>query len=313
MNYSLTAPKKFTLSATDKFLKDCEFIFTLKGKYKPNVRIILNKISVINMVNVLIIYKAISYSGENRCLIDAKVVTDDYVMHQLMKYGLYPLLISYVSNSVMVESEYKHLEIVEGDKFIIAPQALLRGDSYTDVTIRKKYLPTIENYYRESPKSVAMVLTCLSEILLNFWEHATEDDKTIIMAYGTKDRIEIACADNGQGIITTLTNKTKNKSKRDILLSSIERGVTSKEKSNHMGYGLWLLNEFASKTGGRLHIFSQGGHLQSEHGKIRYHESGNWEGTIVYLDLPLNNSLTISDIVNSSSIKKDSNLKINWA
>jgi hypothetical protein len=313
MEQILIAPTKFTISATDKFLSDCEFIFSLVGKYKPDALVNLSNIKSINLINVLIIYKVLSFAGENRCLINSRLRINDYIMVEFIKYGLYPLLLSYVENAKGVDAQYKHLFVRQGADFIIAPQALLRNDSYSHETIRNIYLPAIEKYYSSNPKVALMILTCLSEILLNFWEHAVDDDKTVIMAYGTRDRIEIACADNGKGILSTLSDAYPSiKNKKSLLMSCLKKGITSKKSSNHMGFGLWLVNEIAVRTGGRLHIFSEGGHIHSEHSRIKYTESGNWKGAIIYLDIPLNNPITISDIESENHSKSAHNIKINW-
>ncbi|MDO7853589.1 ATP-binding protein [Hymenobacter convexus] len=309
----IVAPKNFSISATDKFLKDCEFMFTIVGKYIPGGVIQLGYIENINLVNVLILYKLMSFCGENRCILNTEIIADDPIIIQFRKYGLYPLLLSYVGNVSQVEREYKHLGVISDENFLIAPQALLRKDMYSHETIRTKYLPAIEDYYQHNKKGGLMILTCLSEILLNFWEHAVEDDRTVIVAYGTKDRIEIACADNGDGILTTLSRTYPNvKSKKDLIMSSIKKGVTSKKLTNHMGYGLWLINEITTRVGGRLHIFSEGGHIQNEYGKIKYFDSGNWSGTIIYLDLPLKSPVTISDIEGSIIKNSSQQLQINW-
>jgi hypothetical protein len=58
-----------------------------------------------------------------------------------------------------------------------------------------------------------MILLTFSEILLNFWEHATEDTKSIIVAHGNKDQIEIALGENLPEaiVIRTLPNPESKK------------------------------------------------------------------------------------------------------
>jgi|GEM_PF-1098716 len=309
--YVIKAPRKFVISATDAFLKECESVFSYVGKYRPGGLFQFGLIEEISIVNVLILYKLLSFCVDNRCVMASRVSAEDYLIHELRKYGLYPLFLSYVSNVSQVESDYKNLKVVDTNSFLIAPQALIREDAYSHDTIRGQYLPAIEKYYEHNYKGGLMILTCLSEILLSFWEHAVEDDRTVIMAYGTKNRIEIACADNGNGIISTLSKVYPGvKSKEKLLLSALKKGVTSKKHTNHMGYGLWLINEIVTRVRGRLHIFSEGGHIQNEYGITKYLSSGNWSGTIIYLDLPLGNPVTISDIESSNTMVQQ--LQINW-
>jgi len=56
------------------------------------------------------------------------------------------------------------------------------------------------------------------------------------------------------------------------------------------------LNEIATRTGGRLHIYSEGAFYNNDFGKIKYKDCGYWKGTIIYLSLPLSKPITLSDI-----------------
>lgn len=145
----------------------------------------------------------------------------------------------------VLENEYKKLNIKIQESFIIAPQPLLRNDSYSNDVLIERFLPKINEYYSFNERVVSMIFQCLSEILLNFWEHAIEDTKSILVADGNKTSIEIACADTGNGIISTLeqSNPSKNTSKEKLILSALEKGITSKKDTDHMGYGLWILNQ----------------------------------------------------------------------
>ena len=49
----------------------------------------------------------------------------------------------------------------------------------------------------------------------------------------------------------------------------LERGVTSKEKSNHLGYGLYYVNEVVTRLKGQMSIFTDNMILQNDHGKIK--------------------------------------------
>lgn len=37
--------------------------------------------------------------------------------------------------------------------------------------------------------------------------------------------------------------------------------------TNHMGYGLWILDEIVTATQGKLHIYSEGAYIFNNHGK----------------------------------------------
>ena len=77
--------------------------------------------------------------------------------------------------------------------------------------------------------------------------------------------------------------------KYDIIEKSLVKGVTSKKNSGHMGYGLWLIDEFAAAANGDLTICSEGGIFYRRGKHIKKGECGNWKGTIVYVRIPLNN------------------------
>jgi signal transduction histidine kinase len=155
-----------------------------------------------------------------------------------------------------------------------------------------------------------MILLVFSEILLNFWEHAIEDTESIIVAHGNSQNIEIACADTGNGIISTLGGSmiSENFRPEQILLESLKRGVTSKKMTNHMGYGLWILDQITTMVKGRLHIYSQGAYYYNEYGSKKSGRCGYWQGTIVYISLPLQKPKTLVDIEPLVS----SEIKINW-
>jgi hypothetical protein len=69
----------------------------------------------------------------------------------------------------------------------------------------------------------------------------------------------------------------------------LKKGVTSKKNSGHMGYGLWLIDEFAEASNGDFAVCSEGGYFYRRGKRIKKGECGNWKGTIVYVRIPLNN------------------------
>lgn len=295
---TLDVPKIFKSNDVISFINNMQVIFKMQESMTPNVRIDLTKIKQISALGILVIYKVIEYTYVNNCFKKPELNVNEYIQQKWKEYGFYDLIHLYVSNKDIAEKGYKDLSIKLQDKFFIAPQALLRSDNYSKEMIEKKFLPPIRKYYKDSPKIVSMVFLCLSEILLNFWEHAVSDMRSIIVAEGNKSNIEIICADTGDGIISTLGGSYKEHkfTPIDIIRKSVEKGETSKKMSNHMGYGLWILNEMTTRVRGRLHLYSQGVYLKNENSKILTGKSGYWQGTIIYLSLPLNNPITLTDI-----------------
>lgn len=308
------APKTFKANDILTFLSEVEKAFALKDKMQPDVIFDLTKVKQANILGILLMYKFIDYTYNNNCFRKPEIAVNEYVELIWHKYGFWDLINLYVSNKDETYKGYKNLKVKIEANFIIAPQPLLRNDNYSNEVLKNKFLPKIQDYYSHDKRVVSMIFQCLSEVLLNFWQHAVADTKSILIADGNKSNIEIACADTGNGIISTLGQSfsTTSMSKTEIISKSVEKGVTSKKMTDHMGYGLWILNEITSLTGGRLHLYSQGAHYQNNYGTVQKGTCGYWQGTIVYISLPLKNPKTLSDIGVFKNISKSETLMINW-
>ncbi len=78
-----------------------------------------------------------------------------------------------------------------------------------------------------------------------------------------------------------------------------------------MGYGLWILNEIVTATKGRLHLYSEGAYVFNDFGKIKKGPCSFWQGTIIYISLPLVNPQSLSDI-KGVEFDKLKNIKIKF-
>lgn len=290
-----------------KFLSAVEIIFQLKGQKEPDVIFNLKFVENIDILGLLLSYKIIEYSIVHKCISRSGMITCNYVQDKLTEYSFWNLLNAFLAEK---KADYKELDFVQKERFFIAPLPLLRKDNYTEDIIKDDFLPKIETYYKNialkkninEEKISSMILQFLSEIILNFWEHAVNDTKSIIVANGNENYVEIACADTGNGIISTLgPTLNGNHTKSDILMKSLEEGVTSKKDTNHMGCGLWVLNQIITKSKGRLYLISEGAFVFNDFGKISRGECPYWEGTIIYVFLSLTSPKSISDILNKES------------
>ena len=306
-------PKILKPNNTVQLLNSLERAFSMEEQLVPEAKINLAKVKKTSLLGILLNYKFIEYTYKHNCFRKPEMIVNDYVENQWERYGFTKLIHSFVSNKDLTEKNYKNLKVQVDERFIIAPQALLRSKDYSDKFMKSEFLPKIENYYKKNDKVVSMIFLCLSEILLNFWEHAVDDTNSILVAEGNNNHIEIACADTGNGIITTLNKVYENSStnRANTLKKSVEKYVTSKKMTNHMGYGLWILNQITTKTKGRFHIYSEGAYFKNDFGKEIADKCGYWKGTIIYLSLPLKNPVTLTDIENHDS-KKFNDIKINW-
>ncbi len=309
INRLIVAPKHFRANSIVNFITDCQDIYRLSNKKENGFLLDLSRVKECTMIGVLLVYKIIEFSIKNNCFNAPMYLMDNPFREAMEKYGFTKLILTYLADKDVAEKEFANLKISVSDNFIIAPQALLRNDKYSSELLNKKYLPQIEKYYSFNDKAVTMIFLCFSEILLNFWEHAVDDTQSIIVANGNKSNIEIACVDNGKGILTTL--KLAGKEQKDnlkTLMSAVEKGVTSKDLSNHMGYGLWIVDQIAERTNGRFHLYSEGYYYYKEFGKVKSGKCGHWQGTIVYLSIPIQRPVTLADIEPTDN----NNLQINW-
>ena len=308
----ISLPKTFGVNNTTAALNEFKNVFNYENQRLSGYILDLSKIKKINVLGMLIIYKIIEYSVEKKCFLYPEIHFEEFIEEKWAEYDFFPLINSYIKETDS-SPKFKNLKIKLTDKFILAPQPLLRESNFTDQYLKTKFLPNIKEYYNNQDKVISMIFTCFSEILLNFWEHAVEDTKSIMIADGNKDYIEIACADTGNGIISTLKNniKYKNLSDEELIFKSVNKNVTSKENSNHMGFGLWIIDQIVTEIKGRFHLFSEGYHYSNEYGKIKVKKTGYWKGTIVYIALPINNAKSLSDIKTFQTKKMD-NIKIDF-
>lgn len=308
---NITAPKKFKANTIRKYIDDCSVIFHNKKSNEENVLLNLSKINECSIIGVLLVYKTMEFCVNNNRFKNPKYEMSKEFSEAVAKFGFTNLIQSLIADKNAAEREFQNLKISITDNFIIAPQALLRNDKYSSEILNEKFTPEIEKYYSFNLKISKMIFSCFSEIFLNFWEHAEDESQSIIVANGNKQNIEIACADNGIGVLSSLKKSGKNKS-NDLktFISSIEKGITSKDFSNHMGYGLWIVDEITKRVNGRFHLYSEGYYYQREFNKVEYGECGFWKGSVIYLSLPLENPVTLSDIEIRKNL--DTNIKINW-
>ncbi|MFC4209548.1 ATP-binding protein [Pedobacter lithocola] len=301
VNKKVILPKHFNISSVPSVLKEIEGIFSITGKKIPGFILDTSKVEDLSMIGALLLYKIVEFTVIYECFVSATIAfhPNYKVMQFLAQYGFHDLITAFVYDKEnKISKELKKLKISVNDKFIIAPKALLRDDPNSREEINKLYLPQIQTYYKNDPKAISMILLVFSEILLNFWEHAQRDSQSIIVANGNKNNIQISCADTGEGIVSTLGSKYPNKRENAqfILGKSIEKGNTSKSGTNHMGYGLWILDEITTAVKGQMYIYSQGAYYSNESGKKKTGNCGYWQGTIIYLSLPLFHSKTLEDI-----------------
>lgn len=293
------SPKNMEINNLASFVRMFNFIFDLSGKEKPNYFLAFSNVERCDVTGVLILYKILEYSVSHKCFLSPKtdVFNSGLIKAYITEFGFLELIKSLMNDSDAIDLRpYKKLRISSDEKVLVAPIALIRKDTgHSFDIIKNHYEPVISSFYKNE-RVQQMILSVYTEILHNFWAHATSDNKSIIVGYGTKNYFEIACCDNGYGIDGTMNTRFSSKNSKFLVKKAMENGVTSKINSNHMGYGLWYINEVVSKARGRLTIVSNNVLYRNDYGKVSVSDCPFWKGCIVSLKLPLSNPISIKDI-----------------
>ena len=295
-NMVFSTPEKLNPQYVKYFLHDAEQLFRLEGRKIPNVLFDTIKTKSANVLGVLLIYKFFEYSISKDCFIKPKCTlpSSTQLLRSLDSFGFRELLEQVTSFRIPTDNSVKYN--VNKDGVFIAPIILKREHSKDDT--ERKYRSKISQYYSYDATISFALLQCLGEIASNFTEHAVEDTKSILVATGNKDYFEIACADTGNGIISTLASSIPAiKNRCEILKLALAKGVTSKKDQNHMGYGLWLIDEFTNATSGEFYLMSEGAYLYKRNNKQNLGECPYWKGTVVYIRIPLTNIKGFKDVL----------------
>ena len=304
MNRIYSVPKQLNVNGALQFLRMAEDIFYIRHNRVPYVRLVLDMVNDMDAFGQLLIYKYVEFSTKNECFFSPYLITSPYVDQKLKESGFQNLLNAFINSK---DIDYRKLDYQEdGDSFFFAPIVLSRNRNISE---KEKMLPKIGNFFKDNPKVVSMAMTVLGEVSLNFKEHAVEDTQSVMVVSGNRNKIEISCADTGVGIITSLTSSYPNQKRAKVLEMAIKKGITSKRATNHMGYGLWIVDQLATLTKGRFYIFSEGAFYFNKHGKKSSGLCAFWKGTIVYVNLPLAHPYTLKDI---PGIDFDRKIKINF-
>lgn len=311
---TLEPPKFFGITKIEDFLSLSEFIFRSENKQKKGFVLNLSNMKSISLIGQLLLYKFISYTAENHCFFHPKISIKKEQIAVFEKYGFYEIIKAYVftpQKKDQIIKSYKKIKFVHENNLLIAPQRLLRIENSLKDELEKDLFSSLNSFYTNSD-AYTITSVCLGELLSNFWSHATKDSGTVMVAYCKKEYFEVCFADNGNGIISTLReckNKYNNLSDMEILKKSLEKGVTSKPNSNHMGLGLFLIQNICKYNKGILKIISEGCSLDIINTKEKLRKTSYWRGTIVYLKLNLEKIITLCEM---PELQIQNKYCINW-
>ena len=285
-------PSNLSACNAKQFLDEAQQIFSLTNAKVEGVELDTSQTEKADIFGQLLLYKFIEFTIHKSCFKSPSTDLKNNVRlkNMLDNTGFLPFVNEFMNkkNNELkndIPEEYK-LEWKEADKLYIAPIVLSKSADYSDKEdlIRKK----IREYYNYDSTIVSTIMSCISEIGSNFLEHAEEETNSVMVAAGNKNYFELACADTGKGILSSLKLVIKSKMQiHELLRLSLNKGVTSKPGTNHLGAGLWLISQYVSFSGGEMMLFSEGASCHQKQGNFKMGQCGFWKGTIVYIKMPL--------------------------
>ena len=291
----VTLKKRVTVHNLNTLLGQISFVFIQRVKSMPDFYLLLENVEDIDLSGVLLIYKFVEYSVGHGCFFKPRISLSVKAQSQIKYFGFHEL-ISDLINGHDITREFNKLNIEVKDDFIIAPFAMEKINIQKDTDINTIYYPKFSNYYHEE-KRCLMIFQIFIELYNNFISHAEDVGKSIMVAHGNSNKIEIACVDSGIGIVSSLKDKYPNRPSEFILNQALKKDVSSKSDNYHMGYGLWFIDEIAYRLGGRIDIFTNDV-MYTRIGKYsKVIKSPIWQGTFVHITLPLNQSLLFDDLI----------------
>lgn len=290
-------PKRLTRNYISELIEKTNFIYTLEGANRSGVRFIIKDKLEMDLLGVLVVYKILEYSYKQGCFKDptleciSKSIQKEFE-NGIKRYGFGALISECFKDS---EEAYRNLKTETIDGFLVAPMALSNNAQEAEKLVNAT-IKEIKKYFEKENKQDAldaciMISEVLSELFGNFYAHANDKTNSVIVVRGNKHNIQITCADSGLGITETLRDVDTYKTKGEgyILEHALRKGVTSKPGTNHMGHGLWLINEIVNKNGGTLFIYTQSVSYSNKHAKSI--NVPRWKGTIIDVVLNIDNPI----------------------
>lgn len=280
-NIKIIFPNSINENNVKSFLSTVYKIFSYKGKSIPEVQLDLTRTKTCNLLGDLMIYKIVDYSFTHHCFYDPQIKVNKDIEKEWNSSGFKRMLFKFVRNK---NAYFNNLEFEKINDLFIAP-IILKKESQSSRTANA--ISKVCEYYNYDKDILTAISSCIGEISSNFRSHAVNDTQSVLVASGNREYFEIACADTGDGIYTTLSPVISEKSKTKVLLKALDKGITSKIDSNHSGMGLWMINLLVKCQKGELHLYSQGAFVKTENGKSTSGACANWQGTIIYIKIPL--------------------------
>lgn len=265
-NIILSVPKRITVNFLPTIVRVLNRLKTYKDKRQSNFYLDFRNYEEVDLLGVLLLYKYLDYSVVNNCFYNPTLYQFNPVSLSIKKYGFSEIISRCFNDERKAIEAFSRLRSEIKDNFILAPIAI--SEEYSE-DLEKQVYNKIQDYYRDDDITV-MIFAVFGELISNFYAHAKDDMRSIIVGYGNKDSIEIACADSGLGIVETLKTCYHLSSDLKYLEYSLRHSVTSKPGTNHMGCGLWEIDQLIKKNGGRFLLYSGSTYYEMSNGKTEY-------------------------------------------
>jgi anti-sigma regulatory factor (Ser/Thr protein kinase) len=245
-----------------------------------------------DLLGVVIIYKILEYSYKKRCFTSPTLTKNDTLIDNVKRFGFGDLIAECFKDT---EKAYRNLKTETIEGFLVAPMALSNNAQEAE-KLANSTMQKIEHYLENeripnASDACIMVSVVLSELFGNFYAHANDMTNSIIVVRGNNKSVQITCADSGLGITETLRTVDKYSTKNEdyILKQALKKGVTSKPQTNHMGHGLWLIDDIVSQNNGILYIYTQSINYINAYNKKKLRPVPKWKGTIIDIVLNIEN------------------------
>lgn len=250
----------------------------------------------IDLLCVLLLYKFLEYSLIYKCFSNPTFDYLDNIKKDISEFGFESLISECFNDYRRAENEYLNLKPhINKNNFLVSPITIFKG-SKNRQSIESGCFDKIQDYYGNGDIS-DMIFTIMCELIGNFYSHSNDASKSIIVAYGDCRTVEIACADSGDGIITSLREVYPWKDSNRLLDHAMKRGITSKPMTDHIGNGLWSIDEIVKRNNGRLLVYSERSMYKRIGSKSFCSNVPEWRGTIVHVKLDLSHPVNLKDIL----------------
>ncbi len=207
--------------------------------------------------------------------------------HSLSSQGWEPYAIDTTGQSLAmrkVSKNLQHLRLSPSDRINFPSnegEYPLRAvfDRSSMVTELVDWSSTVQVGTTVEPEQVAMWGVQISEVVTNSFQHAPTPPKKqlppIYLAGGVRQgSVQLAALDRGRGIPKTIeevaSEAMRKRGHGALIRHACKRGVTSHSTRQNQGAGLPDLIESVTRNGGTLTIFSQGGFVHLERGKLSH-------------------------------------------